>query len=87
VDLVIMDVSLVNTRLHGRPVTGVELCRALKDDPRTAALPIMLATAHAMRGDAESFLQRSGADGYVAKPILDHNEFVARVLALMPEAA
>ena len=87
VDLVIMDVSLPNARWQGQPVSGVELCRMLRDDPRTAAIPLCLATAHAMRGDAERLLAESGADGYIAKPILDHDEFVRQVRALIAEAA
>lgn len=87
VDLVIMDVSLPNARWRGQPVSGVELCRMLRDDPRTAAIPLCLATAHAMRGDAERLLAESGADGYIAKPILDHDAFVRQVRALIAEAA
>ena len=87
VDLVIMDVSLGHTRWEGRPVNGVALCRMLKSDPRTAAIPIILATAHAMRGDAETLLAESGANDYVAKPILDHARFVEQVRGLLEEAA
>lgn len=87
IHLVIMDVSLANSRWEGRPVNGVDLCRMLRADPVTAAVPVVLATAHAMRGDAEQLIAESGADGYVAKPILDHDAFVAQVRRLMPEAA
>ncbi len=87
VDLVIMDVSLNNSRWENRAVTGVEICQLLKRDPVTAHVPVVLATAHAMRGDAESLMADSGADDYVAKPIVDHAEFVRRVLACLPEAA
>jgi two-component system, cell cycle response regulator DivK len=87
VDLVIMDVSLGNSRWEGRLVTGVEICRFLKQDPATAGIPVLLATAHAMRGDAEALLAESGADDYVAKPIVDHEEFVARIRSRLPEAA
>lgn len=87
VALVIMDVSLADSTWEGKPVSGVELCRMLKADPRTVAIPVVLATAHAMRGDAESLLAESGADGYVAKPILDHESFVAQVAQLLREAA
>jgi CheY-like chemotaxis protein len=87
VDLVIMDVSLAHTRLDGRPVSGVDLCRMLKADARTAHIPVLLATAHAMRGDAEALIAESGADGYVPKPILDHDAFIGRVGALFREAA
>ncbi|HNX52103.1 MAG TPA: response regulator, partial [Thermoanaerobaculaceae bacterium] len=87
VQMVIMDVSLNNTRWEGKPINGVEICRLLKQDPATAAIPVLLATAHAMRGDAETLLAESGADDYVAKPIVDHEQFVAGVRARLPEAA
>jgi CheY-like chemotaxis protein len=87
VDLVIMDVSLNNSRWEGHAINGVEICRLLKQDQSTAHVPVVLATAHAMRGDAEHLIAESGADDYVAKPIVDHEQFVARILARLPEAA
>ena len=87
VHLVIMDVSLANSTWEGKQVGGVELCHLLKNDPRTCGIPVLLATAHAMRGDAESLIAESGADGYVSKPILDHTAFVAQATNLMKEAA
>jgi CheY-like chemotaxis protein len=87
VDLVIMDVSLANTTWEGRPVNGIDLCQMLKADPSTSGVPIVLATAHAMRGDAEAFALQSRADGYVSKPILDHAAFVAQIQAMCREAA
>ena len=87
VRLVVMDVSLAHSSWKGRPIGGVELCRMLKADPASAAIPVMLATAHAMRGDAERLLAESGADDYLSKPIVDHAQFVERVRALVQEAA
>ena len=87
IDLVIMDVSLTNTRWEGRPVSGVDLCRMLKSEPQTAAIPVLLATAHAMRGDAAQLLSASGAEDYVSKPILDHGQFVDQVRLLIEKAA
>jgi len=87
VDLVVMDVSLTRSTLDGRAVGGVELCRMIKADPALRATPVLLATAHAMRGDAQRLLVESGADDYVAKPIVDHDVFVAQVRALMEAAA
>jgi two-component system cell cycle response regulator DivK len=86
-DLVVLDVSLSNSRWEGHAISGVEICRLLKQDPRTAHIPVVLATAHAMRGDEEHLLAESGADDYVAKPIVDHEQFVARIRARLPEAA
>jgi CheY-like chemotaxis protein len=79
VSLVLMDVSLANSRFQGRPVDGVALCRMLKSDPATCRVPVVLATAHAMRGDAELLLAESGADDYLSKPITDHAAFVERI--------
>ncbi len=88
VGLVLMDVSLANSRYQGRAVNGVDLCRVLKSDPATCGVPVVLATAHAMRGDAETLLAESGADDYISKPIMDHDEFVVRIRrALRAEAA
>ena len=87
VSLVVLDVSLGNTSIDGMPVSGVDLCRRLKSDPGTARIPVMLATAHAMRGDGERLLAESGADDYVSKPIEDHAAFALRVRGLLREAA
>jgi CheY-like chemotaxis protein len=82
VGLVLMDVSLANSRYQGRPMNGVELCRLLKSDPATCRVPVVLATAHAMRGDDETLLAESGADDYLSKPIIDHGAFVERIQRL-----
>ncbi len=71
VTAVVMDVSLRDSVLDGVPMDGVALTRALRADPRAAGVAVVLATAHAMRGDAERLLRASGADGYVAKPFTD----------------
>jgi CheY-like chemotaxis protein len=87
IDLIIMDVSLASARWRGRPVSGVDLCRLLREDPRSAGIPVVIATAHAMRGDAERLLADSGANDYVSKPIVDHEAFVNRIRGLLEEAA
>ena len=87
VDLVVMDVSLRSSEWNGRPINGVSLCRMIKSDPAVAHVPILLATAHAMRGDAERLLAESGADSYIAKPVVDHEVFVSQARALMEKAA
>ena len=86
VALVILDVSLRHSTWQGRPAGGVEICQLIRaqDLPR---VPILLCTAHAMRGDAERLLRESGADQYVAKPITDHERFAALALEMMERAA
>lgn len=78
IDLIVMDVALTDSLWEGRSVSGVEICRMLKTGPATAAVPVILATAHAMRGDQQRLLTESGADDYVSKPIVDHQAFVAQ---------
>ncbi len=77
--LVVMDVSLAASIYQGRPINGLELTRLLKRDPLTASLPVILATAHTMKGDRENFLAESGADDYVGKPITDFDGFLRLV--------
>ena len=83
VDLVIMDISLSNSELDGKPVDGLEITRRLKADPGTRQVPVLLATAHAMTGSREKFLRESGADDYISKPIIDSGELIQRVESLI----
>ncbi|HEY9809096.1 MAG TPA: response regulator [Halomicronema sp.] len=84
-DIILMDVSLARSVYKGRAVDGIKITQMLKSDPNTASLPIILVTAHAMAGDREQFLEQSGADGYISKPVVDHQEFVAQIMALLPK--
>jgi len=83
VDLVIMDVSLSNSQLDGKPVDGLQITRRLKSDPATRHVPVLLATAHAMKGSKEKFLKESGADDYISKPIVSAEELLQRIEALI----
>jgi two-component system cell cycle response regulator DivK len=83
VDLVIMDVSLSHCLHEGHLVDGLEITRMLKDNPLTADVPVLLATAHAMHGDREHFLAASKADDYVSKPILDLVGLIERINQLI----
>ena len=69
-------------KIQGKAVDGIKITQILKADPKTAALPVILVTAHAMQGDRENFLKQSGADGYISKPIVDHQEFVDQIQEL-----
>jgi DNA-binding response OmpR family regulator len=56
---------LLEARLPGIP--GLEVCRLLKADPRTAQTPVFFVSASASQADIVSGL-KSGADEYLAKP-------------------
>lgn len=84
-DIILMDVSLSNSVYQGKSVDGIEITQMLKADPETASIPIILVTAHAMVGEREKFLAQSGADDYISKPVVDHQEFVDKILSLLPK--
>ncbi len=81
IDIILMDVSLGNSLYEGKSVDGIKITQILKSKPETQQLPIILVTAHAMEGDKERFLKASGADGYISKPVVDHESFVAQIQA------
>jgi DNA-binding response OmpR family regulator len=74
-----VDVAILDVMLPG--MSGLEVCRALRADKQTAALPIIMLTARAEEADRVIGLE-IGADDYVAKPF-SPNELVARVRALV----
>lgn len=73
-DLVILDLMLPG-------ISGLEVCRRLRGEPRTATVPILMLTAKGEETDAVIGLSQ-GADDYVRKPF-GVKELMARVAALL----
>ncbi|PYM86215.1 MAG: DNA-binding response regulator [Candidatus Rokuibacteriota bacterium] len=73
-DLVVLDLMLPE-------LDGLELCRRIRGDPRSAAVPIIMLTARADEVDRVVGLEL-GADDYMAKPF-SPKELVARVRAVL----
>ena len=65
-------------------VDGLEVCRLLRANEATAAIPIIMLTARAEESERIVGLEL-GADDYLAKPF-SPNELVARVRALLRRA-
>jgi CheY-like chemotaxis protein len=68
--LVLMDVQLPG-------IDGVEALERMRQNERTASIPVLALTAQAMSGDRERFLE-AGFDGYLAKPV-DVRELIETV--------
>ncbi len=64
---------------------GLDLCRTLRGDPRTRALPLLMLTARGEPADRIVGLEL-GADDYLAKPF-EPRELLARLKALLRRAA
>ena len=73
-DLVILDWMLPD-------ISGIEICRRLKSQPKTRSLPVIMLTARGEEDDRIRGLE-SGADDYVVKPY-SPVEMMARVQAVL----
>ena len=77
-DLVILDIMLPE-------IDGFEVCKLLRRDPATAAIPILMLTARAAEIDRVLGLELGG-DDYVSKPF-SPRELVLRVKKILERAA
>ncbi len=59
-DLIVLDIALPQ-------LSGLEVCRRLKEDPATAAAPILLLTGFVQEAQRQAGA-RAGAEGFIAKP-------------------
>lgn len=73
-DLLVLDLMLPG-------IQGMELCRILRNDPKTSVLPIIMLTAKGEEVDRILGLEM-GADDYMPKPF-SPRELVARVKAVL----
>lgn len=58
---------LLDVMLYGSELDGLEVCRRLKKDPTTQAIPIVLLTASGQKSNIEAGMA-AGADDYITKP-------------------
>lgn len=62
-------------------ITGIEICKILRQNPKTKALPIVMLTAKGTEADKVLGLEL-GADDYITKPF-SPRELVARVKSIL----
>jgi two-component system cell cycle response regulator DivK len=69
-DLILMDLAMPE-------MDGWEATRRIKKDPKTASIPLIAVTAHALPGERDRAL-KAGCDDYIIKP-MDLVELVSLV--------
>jgi DNA-binding response OmpR family regulator len=77
-DLVVLDWMMPG-------LSGIDVCRALRDDPRTSETAVLLLTARAQEEDIERGFA-AGADDYLVKPF-SVRELAERVDSLLARTA
>ena len=70
-DLIVLDIDLPD-------ISGFEICRRLKEDPRVSGIPVVFVTGRFHEEDRRRGLA-SGAADYIDKPF-DVSHFVRRIL-------
>jgi DNA-binding response OmpR family regulator len=78
----IPDILVLDVMMPGK--SGIEVCKQLRSNPKTAQLPIIMLSA---KGEVDDKLMgfEAGADDYVAKPVA-RQELLARANALLHRA-
>jgi DNA-binding response OmpR family regulator/anti-sigma regulatory factor (Ser/Thr protein kinase) len=73
--------DLIITDVHMQGISGIDLCKIIKDDPTLSHIPVILLTASS---SDEVKLQgvEGGADDYITKPF-DNKFLLARVTSLL----
>jgi len=73
-DLILLDVMMPR-------MSGFEICKRVKSDPKTANVPVIMVTALSELGDIERGID-SGTDDFLSKPI-NKWELIARVKTML----
>lgn len=74
-DIILLDIHLPD-------MSGLEVCRALKSDPRTASIMVLQVSASAVAFTDEVIGLEGGADGYLVEPV-EPPLLVAKVRSLL----
>ncbi len=75
-----IDGALIDVQMPG--MNGIEMCRSLKADPRTAPIHVILVTEHGATSELKALGLEAGADDFIAKPI-DNVELAAKLRVML----
>jgi two-component system cell cycle sensor histidine kinase/response regulator CckA len=74
------DTIILDLQMPG--MDGLEVCRRLKAEPKTAGVPVIMMTAHTASPDLRVKCLMAGADDFISKPV-DNAELAARIKVML----
>ena len=77
------DLLLLDVQMPG--MTGIEVCRRVKNNPETCLIPVVLITGATATADRVAGIE-AGADDFIIKPV-DRGQLLARVRTLLKQKA
>lgn len=77
-DLILLDIQLPD-------IDGTVVLENLRDNAKTADIPVVAVTSYAMTGDSKKLLN-AGCDGYIEKPI-EPELFISQIEHMFAELA
>ena len=75
-----IDAALIDVQMPG--MNGIEMCRRLKANPRTALIHVILMTGHRAASELKAQGLEAGADDFIDKPI-DNVELAAKLRVML----
>ncbi|MFH2001063.1 MAG: response regulator [Planctomycetota bacterium] len=75
-----LDGALIDVQMPG--ISGIQMCRMLKEEEATANVPVILITAHGASGRLKAEGLLAGAHDFLNKPI-DNHELIARIRVML----
>jgi len=75
-----VDIAVVDVQMPG--MDGIEMCRHLKENPKTADIPVILITAHSTTSEFRVRGLEAGADDFISRP-MDGIELAARIKVML----
>jgi two-component system cell cycle response regulator DivK len=75
--VILMDIQLID-------ISGIDITRAVKDDPELKDIPVIVVTASATADDQERIIRESKCDDYLSKPFLPQelSDKISRYIAV-----
>jgi len=75
--VILMDIQLID-------ISGIDITRAVKDDPELKDIPVIVVTASATADDQEKIIRESKCDDYLSKPFLPQelSDKISRYIAV-----